>query len=197
MSRRQLENYLAEVDELEKGKQWIEARVRLQELDQRYPNNAEILGELLNVAYELHDMRAYLDADERWLKLDPNHADLTLALAGAYLGNLRPASALATFHRFLQRFPQHERATEARQEMTELEAKMSDMLRDLGVAGDAGLEIAILHERILGLLDQGRYSLHLRQCFSTVRMLNRVNSFCKLRNLPRHPNCLPPCAILA
>jgi tetratricopeptide (TPR) repeat protein len=152
-----LENALSEIDKLTEHKRWVEARERLRELDRRYPDNSEILSELLNVAYELHDMRTYLDACERLLKLDPTNADLTLALAGAYLGNLRLASALATFRHFLQQFPQHEHAAEARQEMTELEARMSDLLRDLGVSGESGLEIAMLHERVLGLLDQGKY----------------------------------------
>jgi len=156
-SRRQLENALSEIDKLTEHKRWVEARERLRVLDRRYPNNGEVLSELLNVAYELHDMRTYLDACERLLKLDPTNADLTLALAGAYLGNLRLASALATFRHFLQQFPQHEHAAEARQEMTELEARMSDLLRDLGVSGESGLEIAMLHERVLGLLDQGKY----------------------------------------
>jgi hypothetical protein len=40
------------------------------------------------------NLRTYLDACERLLKLDPNDADLTLALADAYLGNVHPASAL-------------------------------------------------------------------------------------------------------
>lgn len=166
-SRRQLENALIEIDELAEGKRWVEARDRLQELDRRYPNNGEILSKLLNVAYELHDMRTYLDACERLLKLNPNDADLTLALAGAYLGNLHPASALATFRRFLQQFPQHERAAQARQEMAELEARMESMLRDLGFSGEGGLEIALLHERVLGLLDQGKY----RQARETAEQL--------------------------
>ncbi len=156
-SRRHLETVLAQVDELIERKRWVEARERLRELDRRYPNNSEVLSELLTVAYELRDLRTYLDACERLLQLDPHDADLTLALAGAYLGNLRPASALATFRRFLQQFPHHERAAETRQEVTELEAHMSDLLRDLGVSGESGLEIALLHERVLGLLDQGKY----------------------------------------
>ena len=168
--------YLVEVDELTKGKRWIEARDRLEELDRRFPNTAAILGELLNVAYELHDLRTYLDACERLLKLNPNDADLTLALAGAYMGNVRPASALATFRRFLQQFPQHKRAPEARQEVTDLAAKMNEILRDLGIAGEAGLEIAMLHERTLGLLEQGKY----RQVRETAEQL-----------LKRHPD-FPP-----
>ena len=65
---RQLDSYLAEVDALTQGKRWIEARDRLEELDRRYPDNAGILSELLNVCYELHDMRTYLDVCERLLK---------------------------------------------------------------------------------------------------------------------------------
>ncbi|MCL4393453.1 MAG: tetratricopeptide repeat protein [Chloroflexi bacterium] len=176
VGRRQLDRDLAEVDELTEGRHWVEARDQLEELEQRYPNNAEILGELLDVSYELHDMRTYLEVCQRLLKLNPNDADLTLALAGAYMANVRPASALSTFRLFLQQWPQHERVAETRKTVTDLEAKMNDILRDLGLTGDAGLEIARLHERTLGLLEQGHY----RQARETAEQL-----------LGRYPDFLP------
>ncbi len=186
-SRRHLENVLAQVDELIERKRWVEARARLQELDRRYPDNGEILSELLNVAYELHDMRTYLNACERLLKLDPHDADLTLALAGAYLGNVRPASALATFRRFLQQFPHHERAAEARQEMTELEARMSDLRRNLGVSGEASFEIAMLHGRTLGLIkvNIARGAKQRKSCSSVIPIFPLRSTTSPRRILPK------------
>jgi tetratricopeptide (TPR) repeat protein len=157
ISRRQLDARLDEVDSLIERKRWVEARDQLQALAQRDPNNVEILREWLNVSYELHDTRTYLDLCERLNQLDPNDSDLTYALASAYMVNVRPASALETYRRFLDQWPQHEHAAEARKTLTELEARMGDLLRDLGVAGERGLEIALLHERTLAFLSQGKY----------------------------------------
>ena len=157
VSRRQLDARLDEIDSLIERKRWVEARDQLQALAHRDPDNAEILGELLNVCYELHDTRTYLDVCERLDRLNPNDPDLTLSLASAYMVNVRPASALETYRRFLDQWPQHEHAAEARKTLTELEARMGDLLRDLGVAGERGLEIATLHERTLAFLSQGKY----------------------------------------
>ncbi len=83
-SQRQLENQLVEVDALIERKHWIEARDRLEELDRRYPNNAAILSELLNVCYELHDTRTYLDVCERLLKPLQTRKHFNIAEFGYY-----------------------------------------------------------------------------------------------------------------
>ena len=157
VGRRQLDARLAEIDSLIEHKRWVEARDQLQALARRDPNNVEILSQLLNVCYELQDTRTYLDVCERLDRLNPHDPDLTYALASAYMVNVRPASALQTYRRFLDRWPQHEHAAEARKTLTALEAQMDGLLRDLGVVGERGLEIALLHERTLAFLSQGKY----------------------------------------
>jgi predicted Zn-dependent protease len=150
-------NRLREVDSLIERKRWVEARDLLQSLDERFPNREEIMRELLNVYAELKDMHRYQPLCERLLKLHPGDPDLTLAYAGACMGNVRPASALLTFRRFLQRYPQHERAAEVHKSAADLESHLGEMLASANFrAGD--LETAALHEETVALLDQGKYA---------------------------------------
>lgn len=148
---------LEEVDSLINRKRWVEARELLESLDQRFPNHEDILIELLNVCGELDDMPRYQNIAEQLIKIDPNNPEYVLAYAGGCMGNVRPASALLTFRRFLNRWPQHERATKVRKTVADLEPQIGEMLSSAGFSGEDGLETAALHEESLALLDQGRY----------------------------------------
>lgn len=148
---------LQEAESLMDRGRWTEAREVLEDLDRRFSNRGEVLGNLVDVYYELKDFRSYEGACERLLKLIPDDPDLTLMLAGAYLTNLRPVLALHTFRRFLQRWPDHERATDVQETIADLEARIEDTLKEIGVSGKEGLELAELHERMQSLLDQGMY----------------------------------------
>jgi tetratricopeptide (TPR) repeat protein len=166
---------LNQVNALMRRKRWHEAREILNDLDRRYPNREEVLTNLVNACYELHDMQGYQHACERLLRLTPDNADATLGLAGAYLVNMRPVLALRTFHRFLERWPDHKRAGEVRNTVADLEARMDSVLAELGgPPGNEGLELAAQHEEILSLLEQGRHS---EVCTVAGRLLRRYPDF--------------------
>jgi tetratricopeptide (TPR) repeat protein len=148
---------LSEADSLMRRRRWDQARKILESLDQRYPNQVEVLSALIDVYYELRDIKRYQDVCERLLKLTPDDPDITLMLGGSYLTNLRPMLALRTFRRFLDRWPDHERAAEVRNTVADLEAKVGDFLAELGLPGEDGLELAALHEEVQSLLDKGKY----------------------------------------
>lgn len=154
----QLVSGLSEADAAMRRKRWDQAREILKDLDRRYPNRIEVLSALVNVYYELHDMGRYQAVCELLLKLTPHDHDITLALAGAYLANMRPMLALRTFHRFLDRWPDHERAGEVCETVAEIEAGADDFLADLELVGEDGLELAALHEEAQSLLEQSKYS---------------------------------------
>lgn len=149
---------LGEAEALMQRKRWSEAAQVLTDLDRRYPDRVEVLTNLVNTYYELNDIRRYEAVCRRLLKITPNDPDLTLMLAGAYITNLRPALALRTFRRFLDRWPDHERADDARQTLAELEARIDQILVDMGLPGEDGLELAALHEEAQSLMEQGDYS---------------------------------------
>lgn len=139
-------------------KRWGKARELLESLNQRYPNQVDVLTALTNVCYETKDVRGYLAAIEPLARLSPDDPDVTIGLAGAYMANVRPASALRTFRRFLDRWPDHERAAEISKTMADLEAKMDEFLADQGLPrGEEGLELAELHEEVQSRLDAGEH----------------------------------------
>ncbi|MBI3912842.1 MAG: tetratricopeptide repeat protein [Chloroflexi bacterium] len=149
---------LKEVDSLIAHKRWVEARDLLESLDARFPNREDVLSGLGNVYAELDDMPRYQQICEQLLKLAPDDPEYILAFAGACMGNIRPASAVIAFHRFLDRHPQHERAAEVRKTVEGLESRLDEFFRDAGFAGADAFESAALHEQSLALIDQGKFS---------------------------------------
>jgi tetratricopeptide (TPR) repeat protein len=149
---------LAEAEALAKDKHWAEARDVLEALDRRYPGQPALLVDLVNAYYELGNIQGYQSAIERLLEAEPDNADATLSLAGAYLTNMRPALALRTFRAFVERWPDHERAPQARKTMTDLETTMPQILAELGLDDDeAAWELAAQHEEMQVHLAQGRF----------------------------------------
>jgi tetratricopeptide (TPR) repeat protein len=153
---------LAEVEDLIQRGKLAEARDALEALERRYPGNEDMLALLGSVYHDLQEFGHYQAAAERLHRLAPNRAEYTLQLAGAYLLDAHPVLALRTFRRFLERWPDHPRAAEARATAEELQAKLPEMLAELGVSGDDALEVAGLHEEVHSLLTQGKYQ-HARE----------------------------------
>lgn len=155
---KQLLAALGEVDELRLRRRWPQARAVLEELHQRYPNRVDVLGLLIDVCYEMHDMLRHQSACEALLKLRPNDPELTLVLGASYLANLRPMLAIRAFHRFVSRWPDHPEAEQARKTVAELEAEMAGMVSELSADGEEAFELAARHEEAKSLLDQGRFA---------------------------------------
>jgi tetratricopeptide (TPR) repeat protein len=139
-------------------KKWREAYQVLENLRQTYPTNVDVLTHLVNVCLELNDIPGYTQACERLLKVDPRNSDAAYGLAGGYLSCMHPLLALQAFHHALDRFPNHEKAKEARTFVAELEANMEEELKGMGLAGEEGRAIALLHEQGQAYLERGAYA---------------------------------------
>jgi len=149
---------LAETEQLMEEERWVEARERLDALDRRFPRQPDVLVFLVNVCLELGDMEGYQAACERLLEVDPENADAVLGLAGACLGNLRPSLARQAFRRFLERWPDHERAADARRTLALLEEELlPEMLSELNVPPEDAAEISLQQETIGSRLAQARF----------------------------------------
>ena len=170
---------LEEAQKLFDKKRWADARDKLVDLDRRLPGQPDILTNLINVYYELHDTEGYQSASERLLKVDRHNADATLGLAGAYLSNGRPMLALCAFREFVQRWPDHPRANEVRATVANLERMMPELLQDLDLPSEQAIELAAQHEMVQSLLAQGRYR-EVRQTAETI--LKRVPKFAPALN---------------
>lgn len=132
------------------------ARDQLLALAERPNPHPLVLDTLARVAEQLKDSRTYLYALEVWHRQDPNNADVTLALGGTYLMNVRPVLALQTFESFLDRWPDHPEATQLRSTVEELRPAVAEIIGELGLVGEEGLQIATLHEQVQSLMDQGK-----------------------------------------
>ena len=138
-------------------KRWAEARDLLEDLDRRSPGQPAVLTDLVNACYQLHDVEGYQWACERLLPVDPDNADAALGLAGAYLENARVVLALHAFRHFLERWPDHPRATDVRQTVADLEQALPKLLAELHAPADQAFDIAVQHETIQSLMAQGQF----------------------------------------
>ncbi|MEO1187109.1 MAG: tetratricopeptide repeat protein, partial [Cyanobacteria bacterium J06636_27] len=136
---------------------WSQARDCLNNLNQSYPNNADVLSHLVNVCYELKDLHGYERACEMLLIADPKNADAAYSLAGGHYANLHPILALQAFQNAVNRFPNHEKASDARKLIVELDEKVDKLLDEINLTRSDDWEVAVLHERAQGYLNQGEF----------------------------------------
>jgi tetratricopeptide (TPR) repeat protein len=148
---------LEEVEDLMRRGRLAEARDLLETLDRRYPGNEDLLALLGQVYHDLQEFGPFQAAAERLHRLAPNRAEYLLQLAGAYLLDTHPFLALRAFRRFLERWPDHPRAADARQTVAGIEANASQLLQELGLSDDDAAEVAALHEEVHSLLEQRKY----------------------------------------
>jgi Flp pilus assembly protein TadD len=128
----------------------------LEDLDRRYPDEPEILAQLAHIFIEQENWEGFLYASEHLAPHAPDDADLQLGLAGAYLTNGYPASALTTIRAFLQRWPDHEDVEDALQMQAELEEEIGETYSLWNVDPADGLALIRDYEAVRILLDQGR-----------------------------------------
>ncbi len=63
--------------------------------------------------------------------------------------------ALGAFQRFVQRWPDHERAQHVRETIADLKERMPSLLTEMGLTGSDGSDMAALHEKAQFCLGQG------------------------------------------
>jgi tetratricopeptide (TPR) repeat protein len=154
---RRLREGLEEAEELlEKGKT-AEAKKLLGELDEKFPRQADVLGLLANACVDSKDTPGYLEAMLKLHKLRPTSPDINLGLAGAYLNTGRMVLALQAFARFLDRWPGHPAADDARKTMQALQKGVENIIAELEMPEEEGFEFARKHEELQVCLDAGQY----------------------------------------
>lgn len=136
---------------------WDQAIEILQNLETKYPQEPDVYISQINLYYEIGDMLHYQYACERLIEIQPNNADATLGLAGAYMANVRPMLALQTFRRFIEIWPQHKRTQNVQETIEKLETTTREIITNLGLTGPDAMKIATLHEKAGGLLELNKY----------------------------------------
>jgi tetratricopeptide (TPR) repeat protein len=165
---RRLREGLDEADDLlSKYKQPEEALELLQDLNKRYPRQADVLGIMANTYLDLGDKRGYLNTMYKLHKIMPNRGDVKFGLAGAYLSNGRFALAYQTFGEFLKKWKHHERVKDAEDALVMLKEGLDDILAQLGLDFEDGLKFAAQHELLQVFMGLGEY----RQCKQLAKRL--------------------------
>jgi predicted Zn-dependent protease len=149
---------LDEAQSLARRGQWGEAEALLRELARAHPKQPEVLTTWMDLARRCRDYRGYLEACDRLVALRPDDPMLRLARAGAYLSNSWPALALRGFREFLERWPNHPEAEQARQMVAHLEPSVREHFDSAGLTGPDVMQLAIWHEEIQVYLDRGEYA---------------------------------------
>ncbi len=153
---RKLRAGLADADMLSEEHAWEEARDRLIELAQEYPNEIEVFSRLADVCFQARDTRGYLSAVERLARLDPDDSQAARALAAGYAANGFLVLAVRELRRVLSRWPGQADANKVRKMLAELEENLAGFFRNLALPPDQAFELAVLHDEVRLNLEQGR-----------------------------------------
>lgn len=136
-----------------------EAKTVLTMLNQTYPQDSEVLVMLVNVCLDMGDMVDYGKACAQLVRVDSKNGDVAYALAGAYMANGHPILALQALRQAVEKFPNHEKARATQTTIADLQLEVDELLAEMALAGEAGVEIALLHEQGQVYLAQGDLSL--------------------------------------
>ena len=157
-----------------RGRQLDRAVTILERLAKTHSQNRDVLLLLAEAYQGTGDMMRYQSVAQRLAELAPNSPDLRLMLGGACLVNFFPAHALQTFQQFLERWPDHPEAEAARKTVADVEPTVRNLLAEYGLPWPEGLEVAVWHEDVQLLLNEGEYAkLH----ELADRLLRRVPDF--------------------
>lgn len=150
---------LQEANFLIENEEWFEAAAFLEAAIRKFPSEVRFWEMLAAVGSELRDAATMQKAFAALTRFQPNDADALFGLAFAYGLDSRIALSYRGFRDFLRKFPADEKCAEAA-EM--LEMAEDDLRRNLAgnnfPAGDAGLELACLHEEAQVLMQQHKFA---------------------------------------
>lgn len=131
---------------------WKEAFQLLEQLNRKFPDRPEVLGELVNASYEMNDDQSYLRYMRPYAELVPD-AETLLGLGGAYLANHYLFAAFHYFQAFVDQYPDHERADEIRAKLSKLQVISADLMAQLDPEGEDNSELAFWHDMLRASLE--------------------------------------------
>jgi tetratricopeptide (TPR) repeat protein len=157
-----------------RGRQPERAVTILERQAKNHSQNRDLLLLLAEAYQATGDMMRYQSVVRRLTELAPNSANLWVMLGGAALVNFFPAHALQAFRHFLERWPDHPEAAQVRRTVADVEPTVRNMLAEYRLPWPEGLEVAVWHEEVQLLLNQGEYA---RLHAVAERLLQRLPDF--------------------
>ncbi len=155
--KKNLQAELSRAEARIREERWHDAYRILSELAEQYPNERKVWVYLTEVCLELTDMQSYQKAQEKWLAIEPDNGDLLYGLGFVYMMNRHPLLALQTFRCALDCEPEHERAGEAKDQISLLEKYEQEAKDNFETGTEDWMELALLHERGQAHLEAGEY----------------------------------------
>jgi len=169
-----LEKGLEKAERLIARGSYREALRVLEDLNEQYPNQTDVLLLMGDAFYELKDYDDYLRVSYRLHRLMPDDPEATFNLAGAYFVNGLPALALVTYRDYLKRWPHHSLVADAQEAVK--------ILEDLLVRLQAGKE-PLMDAEALALHDEVQLCLRMGEYRRGIRVARKL--------LSRHPDFIP------
>ena len=168
----------------------------LESLTKRTPPVTEALPLLATAYEEAGDLGSMALTLEQYLRIapqSPDTAEMLLNIAGAYTINQYPALAVRTFHRVLDRFPDHPEAGSARAMLDAVEPLLQQDLLNSGVRVDHPVDFAAQHEEAQIYLARGDFAAArhmeqevLRQLPTFVSAMNNLSQISLLEGNIEH-----------
>ena len=169
-SSQSLNECLKQFDKYIVNQQWLKAKQKLEELEQRFPPNKEIFKCWLTLADEQGDQKTYQQKAEEFTLKCPDEADAYLAFIGACIENTYPLLALQTLETFCAKFPHDPNISEANKTRTEIKTFIPELLKDFDLPEERALELGTLNEKGRFLVEMGQ-SNQARQLFEDLLQL--------------------------
>jgi tetratricopeptide (TPR) repeat protein len=137
---------------------YAEAVNLLLETDREHPNQREVLQLLLQAARLSENNSLFMTSCERLARLSPNDPEIQLIRGSALFTCRFPALALQAYRDFLQRWPNHPEADNARGQLATLEPIAKELFQELGPPRPDIEELARQHDQIQVELALGHYT---------------------------------------
>ena len=121
----------------------------------RTPDDRDVLRLLLDVYHAERSYAPYCLTCQRLLKQRPNDPHLMAMLAGGYLNDYRPASALLAFRRFVRLWSNHPFVDPMRDTIRRLEVAVAELVRETPFPKEEAVALAAMHDEVLASVSAG------------------------------------------
>ena len=153
-----LNKYLKEFDRYIVKQQWSKAQKTVEELEQRFSSQKQVLECWLTLAYAKADWKTYQQKATEYREKYPDEPDAYLTLSSVCFTNTYPLLALEALQDFCQKFPNHPEISEAKQRIEEIQAIVPELLKDYKIEEQQVLAIGTLSERGRFLFESHQYT---------------------------------------
>ncbi len=127
----------------------------LEGIEKDYPDDPGALLQLVNTYYNMGSMLKYEAAIRKLSRLEGPKVDSLFGLADAYKANGRQALALATYQDALKRWPNDNRAREAKRRLPDLEQALFREALKYNVSLDFAMDLFVMNDEVRYAMDHG------------------------------------------